>query len=123
LILANLGAASLFVTRFSHLYERSRLRNEQRLIALATTDNLTGLANRMSWPITFERELSYAEASARALNNGLLPCLPWSGVRYLHMDAHWNRGRYLPESRKVTLADACSFPAQLSGRSAFCARH
>ncbi|MCY1287415.1 diguanylate cyclase (GGDEF) domain protein [compost metagenome] len=67
LILANLGAASLAVTLFSHIYERSRLRNEQRLTELATTDNLTGLANRMKLAEVFERERSHAQRNRTPL--------------------------------------------------------
>lgn len=67
LILANLGAASLSVTLFSHIYERSRLRNEQRLTELATTDSLTGLANRTRLADVFERELSHARRNGTPL--------------------------------------------------------
>ncbi|MNF51899.1 Response regulator PleD [compost metagenome] len=67
LILANLGAASLAVTLFSHIYERSRLRNEQRLTELATTDSLTGLANRMRLADVFEREISHARRNGTPL--------------------------------------------------------
>ncbi|WP_454255638.1 GGDEF domain-containing protein [Pseudomonas sp. Marseille-Q8238] len=67
LILADLGVASLAVTLFSHIYERSRLRNEQRLTELATTDALTGLANRVKLAEVFDRERNHALRNGTSL--------------------------------------------------------
>lgn len=58
--LANVGISSMAIMLFSHIYERSRLNNEARLIELASTDNLTGLANRMKLSEVLERERSHA---------------------------------------------------------------
>ena len=63
-IIANIGLASLAVMIFAHIYEHSRLRNEQRLTAQATSDALTGLPNRLKLADVFERE------RAHALRNG-----------------------------------------------------
>ncbi|MGG2396746.1 GGDEF domain-containing protein [Pseudomonas sp. SH1-B] len=63
-ILANLGLASMAVMIFAHIYERSRILNEKRLIEQATTDALTGLPNRMKLSEVFQRE------RAHALRNG-----------------------------------------------------
>ncbi|MDP9940983.1 GGDEF domain-containing protein [Ectopseudomonas alcaliphila] len=63
-IIANLGLASLAVMIFAHIYERSRILNEQRLTDQATTDSLTGLPNRLKLVEVFERE------RAHALRNG-----------------------------------------------------
>ncbi|WAJ39280.1 GGDEF domain-containing protein [Pseudomonas sp. GOM7] len=63
-IVTNLGLASLTVMIFAHIYERSRLINEQRLTEKATTDALTGLPNRLKLAEVFERE------RAQALRNG-----------------------------------------------------
>lgn len=67
LILANLATASLSVTLFSHIYERSRVNNERRLTELAATDALTGLANRMKLIEVFERERSHARRNGTPL--------------------------------------------------------
>lgn len=59
-IVANVGLSSMAIMLFSHVYERSRVDNEQRLLDLASTDGLTGLANRMKLTEVFERERSHA---------------------------------------------------------------
>ncbi len=59
-IVANVGLSSLAIMLFSHVYERSRVDNERRLLELASTDGLTGLANRMKLAEVFERERSHA---------------------------------------------------------------
>ncbi|MBA6418412.1 GGDEF domain-containing protein [Pseudomonas neustonica] len=68
LIVTNLAFSSLAVMLFSHIYERSRTRNEARLIELAGTDSLTGIANRMRMGEEFTRLRSQAERSAMALS-------------------------------------------------------
>lgn len=60
MMLANVAISSMAIMLFSHVYERSRLMNEARLIELASTDNLTGLANRMKLAEVLERERSHA---------------------------------------------------------------
>lgn len=60
-IITNLGLASLLIMLFAHIYERSRLLNEKRLTELATTDALTGLANRVKLAEVFERERAHAQ--------------------------------------------------------------
>ena len=59
-IIANIGLASLAVMIFAHIYERSRILNEQRLTEQATTDALTGLPNRLKLAEVFERERAHA---------------------------------------------------------------
>ncbi|MEH6563920.1 MAG: GGDEF domain-containing protein [Halopseudomonas sp.] len=68
LVVANLAFSSLAVLLFSHIYERSRTRNEARLIELAGTDSLTGIANRMRLAKEFPRLRSQAERSGMALS-------------------------------------------------------
>lgn len=68
LVAANLAFSSLAVMLFSHIYEHSRTRNEARLIELAGTDNLTGIANRMRLNQEFLRLRSQAERSGMALS-------------------------------------------------------
>jgi diguanylate cyclase (GGDEF)-like protein len=60
MVLANVVLSSMAIMLFSHIYERSRVQNEARLIELASTDNLTGLANRMKLAEVLERERSHA---------------------------------------------------------------
>ncbi|SDR69734.1 diguanylate cyclase (GGDEF) domain-containing protein [Halopseudomonas xinjiangensis] len=67
-IVANVGLSSMAMMLFSHVYERSRVDNEQRLLDLASTDGLTGLANRMKLADVFERERSHALRDNRPLS-------------------------------------------------------
>lgn len=67
-VMANLGFSSLAVMLFSHIYERSRDDNEQRLIELAGTDSLTGLANRMRLGETFRSLRGQADRGNGALS-------------------------------------------------------
>lgn len=67
-IIANLGLASLAVMIFAHIYERSRLLNEQRLTDQATTDSLTGLPNRLKLAEVFERERAHAQRNGTPLS-------------------------------------------------------
>lgn len=60
MVAANVGLSSAAILVFSHIYERSRLENERRLLELASTDVLTGLANRMKLGEVFQRERSHA---------------------------------------------------------------
>ena len=60
-VMANIGFSSLAVMMFSHIYESSRDDNERRLIELAGTDSLTGLANRMRLAETFKSMRNQAE--------------------------------------------------------------
>ncbi|MGE8499156.1 MAG: GGDEF domain-containing protein [Pseudomonas sp.] len=66
-VTANIGLASLAIMLFSHIYERSRLHNEQRLLALASTDSLTGLANRTRLAEVFQRERAHAQRTGAPL--------------------------------------------------------
>ncbi|VXC58395.1 Diguanylate cyclase (GGDEF) domain-containing protein [Pseudomonas sp. 8Z] len=67
-IVTNLGLASLLIMALAHIYERSRLINEKRLTELATTDALTGLANRVKLAEVFERERAHALRNATPLS-------------------------------------------------------
>ncbi len=55
-----IAVSSFAIMLFSHIYERSRVQNENHLRELAATDGLTGLANRMSLASSFKRERSRA---------------------------------------------------------------
>ena len=67
-VVANIGFSSLAMMVFSHIYERSRVDNELRLIELAGTDSLTGLANRMRLTEEFRRIRSQVERNDQALS-------------------------------------------------------
>ncbi|HWV11601.1 MAG TPA: GGDEF domain-containing protein, partial [Pseudomonas sp.] len=67
-VTANIGLASLAIMLFSHIYERSRLHNEQRLLELASTDSLTGLANRTRLAEIFQRESAHARRTGAPLS-------------------------------------------------------
>ncbi|HBX57584.1 GGDEF domain-containing protein [Pseudomonas sp. UBA2684] len=66
-VIANISLASLAMLLFSHIYERSRLDNEQRLLQLASTDSLTGLANRTKLSEVFQRESAHAQRAGSPL--------------------------------------------------------
>jgi diguanylate cyclase (GGDEF)-like protein len=67
LVISNVALASMAMMLFSHIYERSRMDNERRLLELASTDSLTGLANRMKLSEVFTREQAHAQRNARPL--------------------------------------------------------
>ena len=67
-VMANVGFSALAVMLFSHIYERSRDDNERRLIELAGTDSLTGLANRMRLSEAFRAMRSQADRSNTPLS-------------------------------------------------------
>lgn len=60
LILTNQTLAGVAILVFSHVYEVSRVRAHKKLLHLATTDNLTSLANRARFLDVFERERNHA---------------------------------------------------------------
>ncbi|WP_274620725.1 GGDEF domain-containing protein [Colwellia maritima] len=53
-------SASLMIS-LAHVYETNREKNEERLLELAGTDGLTGLANRMKLADTFTLYVEYAK--------------------------------------------------------------
>lgn len=61
LAIANVSLIAFCVLAFSHVYELTRERSELRLLQLAQTDALTGLANRIRLKETFERERNRAQ--------------------------------------------------------------
>ncbi len=70
LLLINQSLAGIAILVFSHVYEVSRVRAHRKLLHLATTDNLTSLANRARFLDVFERERNHA-----ARNNSELTML------------------------------------------------
>lgn len=72
LAITNLVLASSAVLVFAHVYEVSRVRARQKLLHLATTDNLTSLANRARFLDVFERERNHAARNDSALSLLLL---------------------------------------------------
>ena len=54
--IANITIMSMCILVFSHIYEITREQSESRLLKLAQTDPLTGLANRARLEDVFERE-------------------------------------------------------------------
>lgn len=58
--ITNLVLASSAVLVFAHVSEVSRIRVHRKLLHLATTDNLTSLANRARFLDVFERERNHA---------------------------------------------------------------
>lgn len=54
--IANMGLMSLTILAFSHIYEITREQSESRLLKMAQTDALTGLANRTRLSDVFEQE-------------------------------------------------------------------
>jgi diguanylate cyclase (GGDEF)-like protein len=54
--IANIGLMSLTILAFSHIYEITREQSESRLLKMAQTDALTGLANRARLSDVFEQE-------------------------------------------------------------------
>lgn len=66
--IANLTIVSLSILAFSHVYEVSRERSELRLLRLAQTDFLTGLANRSRFKDIFDREKQRSLRERRPLS-------------------------------------------------------
>jgi len=62
--IANMALMSLTILAFSHIYEITREQSESRLLKMAQTDALTGLANRARLSDVFEQERK------RSLRNG-----------------------------------------------------
>ncbi len=62
--IANIALVSLTILAFSHIYEITREQSESRLLKMAQTDALTGLANRARLMDVFEQERK------RSLRNG-----------------------------------------------------
>ncbi|AOY90291.1 GGDEF domain-containing protein [Marinobacter salinus] len=54
--IANMGIMSLTILAFSHIYEITREQSESRLLKMAQTDALTGLANRARLSDVFSSE-------------------------------------------------------------------
>ncbi|MCG5526167.1 diguanylate cyclase [Ectothiorhodospira haloalkaliphila] len=67
-VLSNAVIAALTTLGLSHFYERHRERTERELMRLATTDPLTGLANRMRLHDVFQRERAQAQRNGNALS-------------------------------------------------------
>ncbi|MBL4630716.1 MAG: GGDEF domain-containing protein [Paraglaciecola sp.] len=57
----NISLSSILIMSIAHVYEVNREKNEQRLIELAGTDKLTGLANRMKLDERFQHFSSLAK--------------------------------------------------------------
>ncbi|TBW59580.1 GGDEF domain-containing protein [Marinobacter halodurans] len=70
--LLNMGILTLCVLTFSHVYEVSRERSENKLLRLARTDFLTGLANRVMFEEMFEKEKHRAQRELTPLSLILL---------------------------------------------------
>ncbi len=69
---SNQALTAIAILVFSHVYEVSRVRAHQKLLHLATTDNLTSLANRARFIDVFERERNHAARNQTELSLLLL---------------------------------------------------
>lgn len=81
---SNLALAAIVVLTLSHIYEVSRIRAHSKLLYLATTDNLTSLANRARFLDVFERERNHAERNNSDLSLLLLDLDHFKQVNDLH---------------------------------------
>ena len=59
--IANMGIMALTILAFSHIYEITREQSENRLLKLAQTDPLTGLANRARLNEAFDQQLKLSQ--------------------------------------------------------------
>ena len=84
LVISNLGLASMTVLVLSHVYEVGRVRAHSKLLYLATTDNLTSLANRARFLDVFERERNHAVRNKTDLSLLLLDIDHFKQVNDLH---------------------------------------
>jgi diguanylate cyclase (GGDEF)-like protein len=84
LAISNLALAASAVLTFSHVYEVSRVRAHGKLLYLATTDNLTSLANRARFLDVFERERNHAVRNNADLSLLLLDLDHFKQVNDLH---------------------------------------
>ncbi len=62
--LLNLVLCAVLMLTFIHVYEQRREEAEQRLVQMAQTDALTGLANRSSFRATLNRTIAECERSS-----------------------------------------------------------
>lgn len=84
LVVSNLGLAAITVLILSHVYEVGRVRAHSQLLHLASTDNLTSLANRARFLDVFERERNHAERNGSDLSLLLLDLDHFKQVNDLH---------------------------------------
>ncbi|OUS40926.1 hypothetical protein A9R00_03535 [Oleispira antarctica] len=84
LAISNLALAATAVLVFSHVYEVSRVDAHRKLLHLATTDNLTSLANRARFLDVFERERNHAARNKSDLSLLLLDLDHFKQVNDLH---------------------------------------
>lgn len=81
---SNLALAASAVLIFSHIYEVSRVQAHGKLLYLATTDNLTSLANRARFLDVFERERNHAVRNKTDLSLLLMDLDHFKQVNDLH---------------------------------------
>ena len=84
LVISNWVLAACAVLIFSHVYEVSRIDAHRKLLHLATTDNLTSLANRTRFLDVFERERNHAARNKSDLSLLLLDLDHFKQVNDLH---------------------------------------
>lgn len=84
LVISNLGLAAMTTLVLSHVYEVGRVRAHSKLLHLATTDNLTSLANRARFLDVFERERNHAVRNKSDLSLLLLDIDHFKHVNDLH---------------------------------------
>lgn len=82
--ISNLALAACAVLTFSHVYEVSRVQAHGKLLYLATTDNLTSLANRARFLDVFERERNHAVRNKTDLSLLLMDLDHFKQVNDLH---------------------------------------
>jgi len=82
----NVLISSITITVFAHLYERNREKTEARLIALAGTDPLTGLPNRMKLTDDFDYVRAQADRADTPVAVAMVDLDRFKGIndRYGH---------------------------------------
>src|SRR5690606_39990572 len=117
--LLNMVFCGILMQMFMHMYEARREEAEQRLVEVAQTDSLTGLANRASFQSTLARTIAESERSSTAFALVIMDIDHFKSVNdTLGHDADRKSTRLNSSHVKISYAVVCLKKTKLADDSA-----